>query len=218
MANSLQQPAPSPKASLITDATYQQQFTSHRECGAVTAALRGIHDYLQELKISLSGRDVRFERVFITVPEDEVEAQYPAAIVNCAEGGEYDYSNLTPRTFDLGVDAAGKRLVLRETAEVTLNILIGVRCTDPRMRTCVAAMLEDALDPFDWMAGFRILLPFYHGAVCTYVATDLTFHDEVDDAQRRWRDLDVHVTANLPKLRWVGRVPELKIELQDEVD
>lgn len=204
-----------PIATLITTPDYDVPFTALRTCDSVTAAQRGLRDYLRSLhaETNVAGRIVKFARVIDTLPEAEDLAQYPAAIVMSAQGGEYSDQAMTVQA----AQVEGRSLFI--TAETNVELIVSVRCDDAEMRRQIACLLEDAFSPVDWASGFRLRLPFYHNVVCDYLVNTLKHVDDApEDAKRRWRDIDITLTAKLPKIRWAGKQPKLHIETRTEVE
>ena len=185
---------------LVTSPDDRQVLTNRRETDCRTAVTRGLAEYLSSLNVDApGGRRLLFRRVVETWATPEVSAEYPAACVYSVEAGRYDASKLTP-----SVKKLVSGFALRASSELELPVVVDAWTTDPAERVAISGMLEDAFDPVDWMTGFRLELPHYHGARATFEAMTSRYVDEVDQAQRRLRLLSVSLTATVPKLASVG--------------
>lgn len=209
---------PDGRTRLVARPDDKQKLTDRRETDCRTALARGLKEYLEQLRVSTAdgtgagGREIRFNQVLQTWAESEVPTKWPAAIVYALEAGTYDADSLSPSTFDLG-----SGLTIRQVAEFTQNLVIEIWATDPIERMALVGMLEDALDPVDWMTGLRLELPHYHNARATFEKTSMAYLDTADDAQRRWRKAAIVVQGNVPQFRRLGeQVPRLRIKLDLE--
>jgi hypothetical protein len=213
--DSAQTPPPQRGTQLVQRADIRQEFTDHRETDARTALTRGLAEYLESLSIEwIGGRQSRFLAVLQTWSEPEMVAVFPSAVVYATDAGQYEDATLTPKTIKL----AGSGRFLREIAEVKLELTVEVWATDPVERMALAAMLEDALDPHEWMSGLRLRLPHYHGSHATYEKTGLRYEDSTDDSQKRWRKAIFAVTGNITQLRRAGVLPMLDLRIGSSVD
>jgi hypothetical protein len=174
--------------------------------------LRGLREYIEGLTYSApGGARMRFLQVGDAFPEPEQTAKYPAAYIYTEEPGIYDGAGFTPR---LSVLPDGR--VLQMAAEFTQTITIDLWCTNAPERMGLLAMLEDALDPVDWMSGFRLRLPHYFNAVASYLKVSVAAVDSTENANRRWRLASITLTSAMPQIRLVGSMPGLELRLEVE--
>lgn len=208
-------PAPQRGSRLVDRADYRQVFIDHRETDTRTALTRGLAEYLETLVIDWAGgRQSRFVKVFQAWAEPESVIEYPSAVVYATDRGDYQDSVLSPTTILI----PGTRTYLREVAEVKLSLTIEVWATDPRERMALTAMLEDALDPHEYMTGLRLELPHYYNQRATYEKMAMSYEDAPESAQRRWRKAIFTVDGNITQLRRVGVLPTMDIRLDVQTD
>jgi hypothetical protein len=202
------------EATLVTRASAEPPvLTARRDCDAVTALKRGLKDYLEQVFIDVAGARVRFQKVNSTWAEPEEKAVYPAAAILVGGEAEYDYSSLTPsldpkRKVILGTEPAGMSSYLIKYAEVTVDLIIQVFTSSPEERIQVAMLLEDALNPVDWMYGFKIDLPFYFNQRAVYEPVTTQFLDSEEDARKRYRPGSLALKGQVSLLR-VRSLPRL---------
>jgi hypothetical protein len=180
----------------------QPVFTLVRETDCRTAMTRGLQEYLQQLTIDWpDGRQERFAAVFDTWAESEDRLQYPSAAVYSVEEMTYDAGSLSPAT---ETDPA-TNTQYTHPSEAMLQMTVELWCQDPEQRMAVIAMLEDAFNPVEWMAGFRLILPHYHGMVATYMPpAGMTYMDTEEDAKRRYRKAVFTISGRVPQVRVLG--------------
>ena len=208
-------PNPQTGTRKIDSASSRQVFSNHRETDTRTALTRGLAEYLETLTIDwVGGRQSRFVKVFQTWAEPESMIDYPSAVVYASESGNYEDSVLSPTTIKI----PDSSLYLREVAELKLPMTIEVWSNDPKERMALSAMLEDALDPHEFMTGLRLELPHYHNQRATYEKMSMTYEDAPDTAQRRWRKAVFSVTGHITQLRRVGVLPTMDLRLDVDVD
>ena len=73
-------------------------------------------------------------------------------------------------------------------------------------------MIEEALNPVDWMYGMRLVLPFYHNTLATYELLTSEYVDSADDAMAKYRRAQFTVRANMTTYR-LQRVPGASVRL-----
>jgi hypothetical protein len=193
----------------------QEALTNARITDVRTAVTRGLREYVEQLAINADGgREIRFAKVFEAYADAEVPATYPAAIVFASQPGTYDYKGFTPRTFDLP-----SGITVRSIAEFVQPIDLEVWSNDPRERTALVSMLEQALSPVDWMYGLRLELPHYFNARATYELTNMAYLDVGDDPQRRWRKASFSIIATCTQFKSLdARLPRLSVRVCVDVD
>ena len=218
--NWLPPPIPTPDVSLraraVTRAGDKMQLTYVRETDTRDALAEGLQQYLQGLSIDWAGgRKLRFVEVqkVWAVPEDP--ARYPAAAVVADDPAIYDAAEMTPVLVQ--VDDGTKRY-LRMVAEMRQNFDLVIWATDPRERAGLVSMVQDAMNPADFMTGLRLELPQYFGQRATYEPMDVLYDDDAASAQRRWRRAIMSITANIPVLVPVGGIPTMSTQTQVHVE
>jgi hypothetical protein len=197
------------------------RHTIDRSTDATTAIKRGLKEYLEQLAIDTeSGRRIEFERVFDVWADGEHLAEYPSAVVYVTGDSIYDAHNMSPtvrpemQIFD---GATETRTYLVKAAELQVDLLVEVWCTDPEERVAVKAMLEDALNPVDWMYGFVLELPHYHNTRAKYEMLTSKLPDTEANAFRRDRQLSITIRSTIPVLR-VAQLPSAKPRLEITVE
>lgn len=191
------------------------EHTQIRETDARTALTRGLREYLETLSIDwVGGRQSRFTRVYDQWAAPENVAEFPSCAIYSPGEGTYEAHTLTQSIKRIGVTQYG----LRKAAELTLPLTVEAWINDPRERTAVAAMLEDALFPVEWEAGFHLELPHYHNARATFLASSSTYRDGVDTNGRRVLLVVFSVMASVDVLRFVGPIPLFQPSYESVVD
>jgi hypothetical protein len=195
-------PGVRPPAALVRISDYTPTLTPWRECDLHTAMSRGLAEYLGQQTVEIAGRRLQL-KTYTTWAEPEEQAVYPAAAIT-AERGEYErgFTPYVVETFDR--KDAGLRPTLMSFGEFKQTLNVEVWATDPKERAYLTAMVEEALNPLDWMYGFRLVLPFYHGVTATYELTGSRFEDSQDDSMKRWRRVTFNLTGNISALRMLA--------------
>lgn len=204
-------------ATLVTDAEYRAAITATREADVRKALARGLAEYLAGLGTTTpDGREIRFKRVLGYWAENETKAVYPSAVV---------YS-LAPLLYGAGEDETGltpgvtpeQRLpdgrFYSVPSECSVELTVEVWCTDEEERSAFIMLLEDAFDPVDWMHGFRLVLPHYHGAVAGYTARSNDLEDEEGELSRRYRKATFTVLARVAQVRVLGELKTGAVRVQ----
>lgn len=207
-------PPTSASVRLITKADDEQSWTDRRETDARTAILRGLSEYLSQLTyVAEGGREISFKNVFDSWAEPEDEAVYPSAVVRSDAEGKYDDSSLSI-TVNSKIRVPDGRFVV-SPCEYVLDIMIIMWATDPIERSDIFQMVEDAMNPVDYMYGFKLELPFYFNARAQYELMSGTYDDAPDSALQRYRRGSMSVRANVPVVRLVelpGAKPKARIK------
>lgn len=194
------------RSKLILRADQQQELTERVEGDVRTCIARGMRDYLAGLSIvGLPGRTFKLKYVILQWAEAEQEAKYPSAVVSTGSVS-YDDSRMTPaiKRIQLAPD-----LWLGTTAEATLDLRVVVYATELSDRSALAKMMEDGLNPTDWMYGVRLALPYYHGVFAEYSLEGADFEDSAQDAQSRIRRSVFNISARAPVVRMYTRTAAL---------
>lgn len=190
-------------------------LTDVRETDCRSALVRGMREYLEQLGADWAPtrRFLRFERVVENWAESELPATYPAAAVAASGDGSYDReARLSPTAVRT---ASGATLFL--VGEFTTSVTVDVWSFDKRERAGLVALLEDAFAPVDWMAGFRLELPHYHGVRTTWELQGSRYMDVdgADPQQRVWR-AQLTLDAKVPQVRLTPARPDMRIRLRTE--
>jgi hypothetical protein len=198
---------------LITDPDDLQVLTSCRETDAHTACTRALKEYLTGLSIDWNGGQLL---QFCKVTEDwaDVEdiADWPSAAVYTQEPGIYDEDSFSGR-----ITQTPDGYTLLIASEFTQVVMLDVWANTKQTRTGLVAMLEDALDPVEWMSGARLRLPHYHGVHATLIKMSVDYADGTN-AAKRWRLAQIQVAVSIPQIRFVGKQPPLKVRVEVDVD
>jgi hypothetical protein len=199
------------------------RLTAHRECDAVTALKRGLKEYLEQVYLDVEGVRLRFMQVHDVWADTDQVAQYPSAVVMAADEATYDYSSFTPvldparLTLVInGAEPADTKSYLVKYAEVEVKLALEIHCSSPSERVQVQMMLEDALNPVDWMYGFKLDVPHYFNQRVVYEPMTTQMLDSEGDARRRWRPGTVFLSGQVSLFR-VRSLPLLQPKTQISV-
>lgn len=208
--------APPGKTRLITQAGDLEVLSGIQLTDARTAMCRGVQEYLQTLSTPwVGGRDLRFEKVLHTWAQSEDPAVYPSACVYAPGPGTYDASSYTSALKNVDI---GPNQYLRKPCELMLDLIVEIYCTAPDERVAISAMMENALNPGDFMYGFLLELPHYFNTRAIYEPTSHEYADEAGDAKRRIRRLLIGITATMPVLQLRGFVAPIQVQTDLFVD
>jgi len=216
---------PSPGATeLITIANAKPpKLTGIRKCDAVTALKRGLKEYLEQIYLDVEGVRVRFEQVFESWAEPETASVFPSAAIMAVDEAVFDYSAFTPvldptRIVALNDGPNNTRAYLVKYAEVTVRLAVETYCSSPAERSHVLMMLEDALNPVDWMYGFKLDVPHYFNQRVVYEPMTAQMVDSSGEAGRRWRPGTVFLSGQISLMRvrsLPGLQPRVDIVVED---
>lgn len=209
--NSVQlKPGARPSAVLVRDPETPPYLTGYRETDVHTALARGLAEYLGQQTIEVGGRKLQLT-TYTTWAEPEDAVRYPAAAVG-ASAGVYD------RGFTPGlVQTVNKETRLVAFSEFAQQLTVEVWATDPKERSYLTAMVEEALNPVEWMYGMRLHLPFYHGAVATYELLSSQYLDSSEDAMAKYRRVLFTLNGNVTAYRLLD-FPDSKPRLRLDVN
>jgi hypothetical protein len=206
---------PPGKTQLVVQRGLEYPLSLYRESDTRTALARGVKEYLEQLELPWpGGRTERFRQVFDTWAEPEDDLKYPCACVYAAGrtvygGGGTKDSPLSPDVFTVnGFQVA-------RTTEVVVTLMVEMWAQDPQQREILMALAEDAMNPVEWMYGFHLVLPHYHGVVASYAAVDSGYLDDEGDAARRYRKGTFVVEARMAQLRVLA--PSVRMRTRAEL-
>lgn len=183
-------------ARLVTGATEKQKLTKTREVSSVRAAVRALADYLRELSFPIDGgKHVKFSVVREMKADPEENAKYPAAAIY--PEGNIDYDSDTG-SFEQYQAAEFDDGGLYINGDVRTELTVHVWTNEDQHRENALMCLEDACNPVDYMTGFRLEMPFYHGLRADYLLLSVQYEDNDADVQRRYRKLIMRVRVTCP--------------------
>jgi hypothetical protein len=190
---------------LVTSPTDKWERTARAETDVHTAILRGLASYVAGLQYAIAGRLIAMSRVTVNwADRDDGPVPSPSANVTTDELGRYStQSGMAPGSPRPVASGHPNRVVaLTSGAIYELDqVEVGVMCQDDVERAGVRRMLEDAFWPVEWMAGFRLVLPRYHGAVCEFLCATAQQADATDLAGAGIRPLAMRLRARCPVYR-----------------
>lgn len=192
---------------LLVDRCESLKVTSRQDTDAMTALTRGLREYLSTVAIDVAGAVIRFQTVLEHWAEPNDIALYPGAAVQISGETNYDYAGFTP-TIDPRDRASDGQWITR-VSELTTSITIEAHCSGAEQRVAVAMLLEAALNPVDWMYGFRLALPHYYNQVGVYEPVRGDFQDNAANARHNLRPFVVTLEARVP-VRRPRRLPEFQ--------
>lgn len=199
-------PAPGGSKLVTLASAKPPHLTANRECDAVTALKRGLKEYLEQVYLDFEGVRVRFLQVHDVWADTDQVAQYPSAVVMAADEANYDYSSFTPvlnpaHLVVNGAEPASTKTYLVKYAEVEVKLALEIHCSSPSERVQVQMMLEDALNPVDWMYGFKLDLPHYFNQRAVFAPMTTQMSDSEGDARRRWRPGTIFLAGQISLIR-----------------
>ena len=201
--------------SLVLQSNDVEVLTAHAEMDATSALCRGLADYMRDTRtVAYGGRDLRWDHVAELWAPPETIGTKPAAAIYPGAPSSYDASKLSPAV--VGVTKDGFSLFV--SCELVLDPLnVEVWSTDPEERGALCKMLEDAFSPVEWMYGFRLRLPHYHGAFADFAAKSVYYRDSEEEAMRGHRVAVIPITASVAVMR-AQRLPMAQTRIEVSVD
>ena len=186
----------------ILDADDLQKISYVRTVDSRTAIARAMAEYLGMLSmIWEGGRLLKFARTKFYWAEPEEIGELPAAALIGLGEGTYEDSTLSAQLTPVD---DGTNRYLYSYAAMMQRFRLEIWSTDPVELYGLSAMIEDALEPTDWMTGIRLELPYYFNARATFEKTALMYIPSGSDAQQRWRKAVFYITGTCPQYRPVG--------------
>lgn len=206
-------PGPPGPTRLIKEAGDLQVYSAVQYTDCRTAICRGLQEYLQQLEFQQSGgRLFKFKKVLHTWAQPEDPAEYPSACVYAPGPGTYDSSSYTSSIQQL--ETLGPNQYLRKPCELMLDLIIEIYCTSPDERVAISEMMENALNPGDFMYGFLLEMPHYFNERAIFEPTSHEYSDESADSKRRLRRLLIGLTATMPVLQLRGFIAPLQVQTE----
>lgn len=202
------------KSRPILEAGDKQKLSFVRHTDARTALARGLAEYISQKSITWThGRLVSFRRVIQTWGEPEVPAEYPSGVLVSDGPAVYDDSTLSPELTEIA-DGTGR--FIRISAELVQPFAFIVWCTDPVQRQALTALVEDALEPAEFMTGLRLELPYYFNVRATFEKLDMLYDDSPSNSIHRWRRSIFSVVGHIPQVVPVGDLKRLDLRSKVE--
>ena len=204
-------PGPRPLAHAVIDPEYDLNLTAYRETDAHTALAKGLAEYLGQQSVDINGRKLQLT-TYTTWAEPEDTVRYPAAAIG-ADMGTYS-RGFTP-SYEKTTSGETRLLAVSEFEQ---NLQIDLWATDPKERSYLCTMIEEALNPVEWMYGMRLILPFYHNAVGVYEMMSSQYFDTSDDAMAKYRRALFTVRATLTTYRLLNfpdATPRVQVEAME---
>jgi hypothetical protein len=201
----------------ILDADDLQKLTTVRTMDSRTALARGLAEYLRMLSLVWEGgRLLKFARVKFYWAEPEEEGFLPAAAIIGREDAQYEETATGPM---LAQAQDGTEKYLRTHAATHQKFDLEVWSTDPVELYGLVAMLEDALEPTEFMNGLRLELPYYFGLRATYLKQSIRYGGGASDAQQRWRKAIISIEGEVSQVVQVGLLqlmdPRITVTVKD---
>lgn len=210
----LTEPVPG-ETTLVKKPGVPEVLTARRETDCRAAITRGLREYLEQARFAgPDGKLVRFARVYDTWADPEEEGDFPNAAIYSPDDGDYDAHSFTPQTYYL---AGAEPAALRKASEFTTSLRIEAWCSNPKQREHISMLLEDVLDPVDWMSGFLLQLPHYHSARARFLKGSSAYADAMDTARRNVRLVTVTLQASVDHFVLTS-TPRLDPRFDQEVD
>ena len=194
---------------LITSPREETKWTARRETDAADALVRGLAEYLADLRAEVAGREIK-----VRAPPSAgwpqgapPDAELPALTVHTGDqtgryGADDNDSPLGPKVLNVEV-APG--VYPQVTGAFNQPLVVELWCATPSDRRALSAAIEDAMFPVDWMLGVRLELGHYHGAQARYTLVDATRRDSAEDAQARLRKQVFTVASQVALVRLAPR-------------
>lgn len=202
------------ETSLVVDSEAQIVLTNREETDAIGAMRRGLAEYLATVSKDVAGARVQLHDVFeewATSEDDNV--RYPSAAVLLANGNViYDAHSLSPTINGQLPD--GRTVV--KVSEAATDFVVEVHCSTPGERLAMAMLLEEALNPVDWMYGFRLDLPHYFGQRATFALASADLNDDETSARHGLRALRARLSGQVSVVRprrLAPASPQLKLDV-----
>lgn len=210
---------------LITDPDDPAKHTAVRKTDLITAITRGLAEYVKTLPPGeLDGRAIKFEKFFEAYadPNDTIEdadqaEQYPRFVAWTDARAPYAPTGLSRKLS--AKDEVEPNVYLVGGTEAEVEVYAEVWATDPDERQVLVGLLEDAFDPVDWMAGFRLELPHYFNLRATYLPREVKYFDDDLAATQGYRVARITLIANLPKgtlIKLPKAKPRTKVDASTE--
>lgn len=188
---------------LVTERTTRQTLTGVRECSSVRAPIRALAEYLESLEfpVTTGGIHQKLKVVRDRMAQPEELAEYPGASILLEGGAQYgsEDGGLQPMSDPEGLLPDGNTIFI--VGEVQASLSVRVWTNEDEDREDAIILLEDALNPLDWMSGFWLEMPHYCGLRATFQMMEVGYEDGESDNMRRYRKANFRVKVVSPVAR-----------------
>lgn len=206
---------------LIVETSDKQRYFAHRECDTLTAVIRGLREYLEQVAIECgSGYESVFKAVHESAAYTEDRNDYPGATVSPAAEAEYYGSAMnaqidrTKVCEDVPATSPGiTRAFLSSATDLRASLSFDMASTTLEERAAVVAAVQNAMEPVTWTYGIRLELPHYHHARASYTPMGITFSQ---DPQKGLWLATMRVQARCPVIK-VHFAPEAQVRVKVQV-
>lgn len=204
---------------LVLEPDQKHTHTKIRSTDARTALKRGLANYIESIPTFIHpthGRPVKLAAVFDVWPDQEDKIVIPSATVYSSDPHPYEAHAFGP-TIDPGckIDAM---TYLVKYAEIRFDMTIDILTSDPEERVAFSMMMEDALNPVEWMSGFRLDLPHYHNLRATYELLNGNYPDDEPNVFKRNRHLTYTIRGNVSAVRIKTITPLTSVTVTSTVE
>jgi hypothetical protein len=144
----------------------------------------------------------------------------PTAVIQARDEAVYEASGFTPRIYDEPLAGHGdsERLsYLVKYSEVIVPLVIEIHTSSPEERSQVSMLLEDVMNPVDWMYGFKLDLPHYFNQRAVFEPVKTQQLDSEDSARRRWRPGTIFLAGQISLVR-IRSLPKFSPQVVVDVD
>src|ERR1700744_86959 len=209
-------PAPG-STTLVRDLGARSPRTTREETDARGAMRRGLQEYLAQAEKDVAGARVRFQEVFEEWAESEDDnVRYPSAAVLLADDEVvYDAHAFTPQVSSDDRLPDGRYIV--KVSEATTDFIIECHSSSPGEPLGVAMLLEETLNPVDFMYGFVLALPHYFGERASFQVLSAGLPDNEATARHGLRPLRMKVSGRISVVR-PRALPTFQPKLQITVE
>jgi hypothetical protein len=164
-----------------------------------TVALETLRMYLADLTFRRpGGRDkqskatlppIEFKipesRIYVEWPDDEVELELPAIALLGEAQADYDSIGLTNYVDESSYGKYSPGTVVTWMGEYVENFALEIWAETRQQRRAMLVGIEQALSPFQQMAGLRFRMPDYYDQLCCFALQSRQIMDDEDAAQVR---------------------------------
>ncbi len=202
---------------LVLEPDQTHTHTANRSTDARTALKRGLANYMKSLPTFIHpthGRLVKLAAVFDVWPDQEDKLVIPSATVYSSDPHPYE-AHALGLTIDCKIDAV---TYLVKYAEIKFDMTIDILTSDPEERIAFSMMMEDALNPVDWMYGFKLDLPHYHNQRAVYELIGGNYPDDEPNVFQRNRHLTYTVRGNVSAVRVKTITPITSVTVTSTVE
>lgn len=159
-----------------------------------TVALKTLRKYFADLTFYRpGGRDERSgarlpaipfqvpaERIHVEWPDDEVNLQLPSIAMLATQPADYEAIGMTVYIDESSRDRFGKGTVVIWLGEYVEELAVELWSDTKAHRRGMLVGIEQALSPYELMAGIRFLMPDYYDQLCCF---ELLTREVVDDEE-----------------------------------